>query len=128
MAKNLKLDPRQSECYLAEPTGLIRGIRYPQIGKGKQAWGAGVHTDGSLLSIVCQDQVGGLEVYNHNKWLPVKPIPNTFIVNIGDMIKAISNDEYVSVKHRVRVNKQEDRISMNYFVFPDLDCIIQSSK
>lgn len=41
--------------------------------------------------------------------------------------QAISNDKYVSVKHRVRVNKQVDRISINYFVFPELDCTIQSS-
>ncbi|OMO84357.1 Oxoglutarate/iron-dependent dioxygenase [Corchorus capsularis] len=43
-------------------------------------------------------------------------------------VGAISEDEYLSVKHRVRVNKQEDRISLNYFVFPDYDTVIQSSK
>ncbi|XVE79377.1 hypothetical protein DITRI_Ditri14bG0053700 [Diplodiscus trichospermus] len=128
MAKNLNLDPRQSKSYLSESTGFVRVHRYPRISPGNQAWGAPVHTDSSVLSILNQDQLGGLEAFRGNKWLPVKPIANTLIVNLGDMMQAISNDEYLSVKHRVRVNNQKDRISINYFVFPDLDCNIQSSR
>ncbi|XP_022731496.1 gibberellin 2-beta-dioxygenase 8-like [Durio zibethinus] len=126
--KNLNLDPSQSKSHLAESTGFVRVHRYPQIAKGNQAWGARVHTDSSVLSILSQDQIGGLEVFKENKWLPVKPVANTFIVNLGDMMQVISNDEYKSVKHRVRVCKQEDRISINYFVFPDFDSVIESSK
>ncbi|XVF69022.1 hypothetical protein PTKIN_Ptkin11bG0047700 [Pterospermum kingtungense] len=128
MAKNLDLDPRQSKSYLSESTGFIRVHRYPPISQGNQAWGIGVHTDSSVFSILNQDQLGGLEAFKGNEWVPVKPIANTLIINLGDMMQAISNDEYVSVKHRVRVNKQEDRISINYFVFPDLDCTIRSSR
>ncbi|OMO90432.1 Oxoglutarate/iron-dependent dioxygenase [Corchorus olitorius] len=128
LSKNLKLDPVKTKSYLSEATGFIRVHRCPRIAEGSQAWGVGVHTDSSVFSILNQDQVGGLEVFTHNKWLPVKPIANTLIVNLGDMMQAISEDEYLSVKHRVRVNKQEDRISLNYFVFPDYDTVIHSSK
>ncbi|XWS52973.1 hypothetical protein CRYUN_Cryun11dG0118000 [Craigia yunnanensis] len=54
MAKNLNLDPRQSKSYLSEATGFIRVHRYPRISQGYQAWGAGVHTDSSVLSILNQ--------------------------------------------------------------------------
>ncbi|XP_017982597.1 PREDICTED: gibberellin 2-beta-dioxygenase 8 [Theobroma cacao] len=127
MAKSLNLDPRLSKSYISEATGFIRVHRYPRISEGSQAWGVGVHTDSSILSILNQDQLGGLEAFRENRWFPIKPIANSLIINLGDMMQAISNDKYVSVKHRVRVNKQVDRISINYFVFPELDCTIQSS-
>ncbi|KAA8543720.1 hypothetical protein F0562_022103 [Nyssa sinensis] len=58
----------------------------------------------------------------------VKPISNTLVVNLGDLMQAMSDDEYKSVKHRVKVNKHEERISIGYFVFPAEDGVIQSSK
>ncbi|KAL0453440.1 UNVERIFIED_CONTAM: hypothetical protein Slati_1322100, partial [Sesamum latifolium] len=41
---------------------------------------------------------------------------------------AMSNDNYISVKHRVRVNKEKERISIGYFVFPAKDTMIESSR
>ncbi|TYI12711.1 hypothetical protein ES332_A08G006800v1 [Gossypium tomentosum] len=128
MAKNLGLDSRLSKSYLSESTGFIRVNRCPRIPKGNQAWGVGVHTDSTLLSILNQDQLGGLEVFKENKWILVKPIADSLIVNLGDMIQTISNDLYTSAKHRVKVKKQEDRITINYFVFPQFDCTLQSPK
>ncbi|KAG8484812.1 hypothetical protein CXB51_021537 [Gossypium anomalum] len=109
MAKNLGLDSRLSKSYLSESTGFICVHRYPRIPKGNQAWGAGVHIDSTILSILNQDQLRGLEVFKENKWILVKPIADSLI-------------------HRVKVKKQEDRISINYFVLPQFDCTIQSSK
>ncbi|KAK8282160.1 hypothetical protein V6Z11_D08G007800, partial [Gossypium hirsutum] len=112
MAKNFGLDSRLSKSYLLESTRFIRVHRYPQIPKGNQAWGVGVHTNSSVLSILKQDQLGGLQVFKDNKWIHVKPIADSLIINL----------------HRVKVKKKEDRISINYFVFPQFDCTIQSSK
>ncbi|KAL4284384.1 hypothetical protein GQ457_16G009620 [Hibiscus cannabinus] len=129
MAKNLHLDPEQSEPMLEESTGFIRVYRYPpRHSMGGEAWGMIPHTDSSVISIVNQDQVGGLEIFKDNKWLLVDPIPNTLIVHIGDMMQAISDDGYTSVRHRVRVKKQEERLSICYFVFPAEDSVIHSSK
>ncbi|KAE8674864.1 hypothetical protein F3Y22_tig00111708pilonHSYRG00095 [Hibiscus syriacus] len=129
MAKNLDLDPKQSESMLKESTGFIRVYRYPPLPyKAGEAWGMIPHTDSSVLSIVNQDHVGGLEIFKDNKWLLVNPIPNTLVVHIGDMMQAISDDEYMGVKHRVRVKTQEERLSICYFVFPAEDSVIHSSK
>ena len=87
MAKNLNLGPKQSESKLAESTGFIRVYRYPPGSMAGEAWGMIAHTDSSVLSIVNQDQVGGLEIFKDNKWLLVNPIPNTLVVNIGDMMQ-----------------------------------------
>ncbi|XVE79379.1 hypothetical protein DITRI_Ditri14bG0053800 [Diplodiscus trichospermus] len=129
MAMNLNLGPKQSESKLEESTGFIRVYRYPPSGSmADEACGMIPHTDSSVLSIVNQDQVGGLEIFKDNKWLLVNPIPNTLLVHIGDMMQAISDDEYVSVQHRVRVNKEEERLSICYFVFPAEGSVIHSTK
>nr|GMD61241.1 gibberellin 2-beta-dioxygenase 8 [Ipomoea batatas] len=118
----------ESAKYFSEDTGILRVYRYPRCLEANRAWGVEEHTDSSLLSILHQDLVGGLQVYKDHQWIQVNPIPNTLIVNIGDMIQAISDDKYVSVKHRVKVNKENERISMGYFVFPGDDVVIESSK
>ncbi|KAL5748108.1 hypothetical protein ACOSQ2_025405 [Xanthoceras sorbifolium] len=128
--KTLDMESEKSKySHLSESTGIVRVYRYPKISKiNKEATGMEVHTDSSVISILNQDQVGGLQVFKDDKWYHVQPIGSELIVNLGDMMQAISNDKYVSVKHKVMTNKQEDRLSVCYFVFPAEGSVIQSSK
>ncbi|XAR60743.1 hypothetical protein NMG60_11034230 [Bertholletia excelsa] len=128
MAEDLKLGEEQRKSYLSPATGILRVYRYPCCPDARQAWGMDVHTDSSVLSILNHDQVGGLQVYKDDQWLDVKPVPDTLVVNVGDMMQAISNDEYKSVKHRVKANRHEERISIGYFVFPAEGGVIRSSR
>ncbi|KAF3453970.1 hypothetical protein FNV43_RR04412 [Rhamnella rubrinervis] len=128
MLKNLNLDTIESKSNLSESNGSLRVYRYPYYSNADSAWGMDVHTDSSVLSILNQDEVGGLEVLKDDQWFTVKPIPNTLIVNLGDMMQAISDDEYKSVKHRVKVNKYKERLSICYFVFPEEGSVIRSLK
>ncbi|KAI5321688.1 hypothetical protein L3X38_030759 [Prunus dulcis] len=128
MLKNLGLDPVESKSNLSHSTGSVRVYRYPRCSNSNSAWGLDVHTDSSVVSILNQDDVGGLEVLKDNDWFTVKPIPNTLIINLGDMMQAISDDKYKSVTHRVKVNKNKERISVCYFVFPGEGSVIRSSK
>ncbi|PHU16209.1 hypothetical protein BC332_17414 [Capsicum chinense] len=121
------LGPFQSN-YLSIDTGILRVYRYPRCFEPERTWGIDVHTDSSVLSIIHQDDVGGLQVYKDHQWFDVNPIPNTLIVNIGDMLQAMSDDRYTSVKHRVKVNKNKERISIGYFVFPEEGTVIRSTK
>ncbi|MBA0644885.1 hypothetical protein Goklo_013056, partial [Gossypium klotzschianum] len=82
MAKNLGLYSRLSKSYLLESIGFISVHRYLQIPKDNQAWGVGVHTDSTVLSILKQDQLGGLQVFKDNKWIHVKPIADSLIINL----------------------------------------------
>lgn len=87
MAKNLDLNLKDTKSYLAENTGIVRVYRYPRIDAG---WGMEVHTDSSVLSILNQDDhVSGLQVLKDDQWLTVKPISNTLIVNLGDMMQVL---------------------------------------
>lgn len=87
MAEHLNLPSSKSASYLSPPTGFLRVYRYLRCPVADQMWGIGAHTDSSLFSIIHQDQVGGLQVYKDNEWLDVKPIQDTLIVNLGDMMQ-----------------------------------------
>ncbi|TKY56487.1 Gibberellin 2-beta-dioxygenase 8 [Spatholobus suberectus] len=129
MLKNLDLNLQPSRSYVAESTGIVRVYRYPNCSNSNVGLGMEVHTDSSVLSILNQEnEVSGLEVLKDDQWLTVNPISNTLIVNLGDMMQAISNDRYKSVTHRVKLNNRKERISICYFVFPDEDLEIESPK
>lgn len=89
MVEDLNLDTIETRSNLSESTGFLRVYRYPYYSNAESAWGMDVHTDSSVLSILNQDQVGGLEVLKEDQWFTVKPIPNTLIVNLGDMMQVI---------------------------------------
>ncbi|KAJ9565129.1 hypothetical protein OSB04_001095 [Centaurea solstitialis] len=130
MLQNLKLGEENEGC-LSPSTGHLRVYRYPRFFSDNQpkVWGLDAHTDSSLVTILNQDEVGGLQIHSEkdDAWIDAKPIPNTLVVHLGDMMKAISNDKYKSVKHRVRLPRDKERISIGYFVFPGDDYVIQSS-
>lgn len=79
------------------------------------------HTDGGTITILHEDEVGGLEVLSKpGKWVEVKPTSNSFIVFLGDTIQAWSNNRIRGGKHRVIVKGRQSRLSTGFFrVFPD---------
>ncbi|CAJ2674253.1 unnamed protein product [Trifolium pratense] len=55
-------------------------------------------------------------------WIPVKPTPGAFIINVGDIVQVWSNDKYESVEHMAVANTKRERFSIPLFFFPgDLD-------
>ncbi|KAK9681622.1 hypothetical protein RND81_10G015800 [Saponaria officinalis] len=109
-------------------TSYLRMNRYPPCPKYFGLTGLVSHTDSDFLTILYQDQVGGLQLVKDGKWIEVKPNPNTLIVNIGDLFQAWSNGVYRSVEHRVVANKEVERLSIAFFLNPTYDAIIESSK
>ena len=82
------------------------------------------HTDAGALTVLLQDDVGGLQVYADGTWLDVTPQPAALVINVGDMMQVWSNDRYPSALHRVRPITDRPRLSMPYFYNPtyDTDC------
>lgn len=92
---------------------------------------AGAHTDYGSLTLVHQENApGGLQVHTEGQWIDVPYIPNTFVVNIGDLMAEWTNDRWVSTLHRV-VNpptKQAEisgRLSLCFFHQPNYDAQVQ---
>ncbi|KAJ6725292.1 2-OXOGLUTARATE (2OG) AND FE(II)-DEPENDENT OXYGENASE SUPERFAMILY PROTEIN-RELATED [Salix viminalis] len=108
-----------STCYL-------RMNRYPPCPTHPEVFGLMPHTDSDFLTILYQDEVGGLQLVKDGKWFAVKPNPEALIVNIGDLFQAWSNDVYKSVQHRVVTNPRVERFSTAYFLCPSYDTEIQS--
>ncbi|KAJ4981711.1 hypothetical protein NE237_032548 [Protea cynaroides] len=102
--------------------------RYPPCPLPWKVFGLMPHTDSDFLTILYQDQVGGLQLVKDGRWVTVKPNPEALIVNIGDLFQAWSNGVYKSVKHRVMTNGQVERFSVAYFLCPSYDTVIQSYK
>ncbi|WCJ22552.1 2-oxoglutarate (2OG) and Fe(II)-dependent oxygenase superfamily protein [Euphorbia peplus] len=84
------------------------------------------HTDSCLLTILYEDQTGGLQLKKDGKWRSVRPNPDAVIVNTGDLFQAMSNDVYKSVQHRVIVPENVDRFSVAYFYCPSSDAVVES--
>lgn len=76
------------------------------------------HTDAGALTLLLQDAVGGLQVFHLGKWKDVPPVPGTLVVNIGDIVKVWSNDEYHAAMHRVVASNQRNRYSAPFFYNP----------
>ncbi|KAI7730056.1 hypothetical protein M8C21_020007, partial [Ambrosia artemisiifolia] len=85
---------------------------YPACPQPQLTLGLPPHSDYGLLTLLLQDQVEGLQIQHNDKWVTVKPIPNSFVVNIGDQFEIFSNGRYKSVVHRVAVNSMRSRLSV----------------
>ncbi|XP_075106452.1 gibberellin 2-beta-dioxygenase 8-like [Nicotiana tabacum] len=107
-------------------TCYLRMNRYPACPLSPQVFGLMPHTDSDFLTILHQDEIGGLQLIRDGKWISVKPNPQALIINIGDLFQAWSNGVYKSVEHRVVTNKAKERFSTAFFLCPSYDTEIRS--
>jgi len=113
---------------LSDPLTLFRIFHYPPtpaLAGGEPAWGVGEHTDYGVLTILKQDDVGGLQVKSKGEWITAHPIPNTFVCNIGDMLDRMTGGFYRSTPHRVRNVNPVGRLSFPFFFDPGFDAVIR---
>ena len=71
-------------------SGYLRLNRYPPCPYSK-IFGLIPHTDSDFLSLVYQDQIGGLQLLKDGRWIGVKPKPNALVINIGDLFQVHHN-------------------------------------
>lgn len=110
------------------PLVRTRLLHYPPQpeGSGEDQFGAAPHTDWGCMTLLWQDQVGGLQVGNRaGQWIDAPYIEGTFVVNIGDMLERWSNDLFVSTPHRVVNASGRERYSIPMFYDPDFDTVVE---
>ncbi|KAB2602916.1 gibberellin 20 oxidase 1-like [Pyrus ussuriensis x Pyrus communis] len=120
IALSLGLPENRFNSYFKDQTSFIRLNHYPPCPSPQLALGVGRHKDSGALTVLSQDDVGGLEVKRKadGEWIPVKPTSNAYIINVGDILQVWSNDRYESVEHRAVVNAEKERFSIPFFVNP----------
>jgi isopenicillin N synthase-like dioxygenase len=127
VAIDLRIDPDFFAGAFTNPLSALRLLHYPpHPGEfdGIQ-YGAGPHTDYGNITLLAQDDTGGLEVRTRSgEWIAVEPTPGTFVCNIGDALMRWSNDVYVSNPHRVVNRSGNERYSIAFFCEPDADARI----
>lgn len=99
----------------ALPMSRASFVYYPpqDVALGPDQFGVGPHNDFGVLTVLCQDDVGGLQVQDTNgDWVTAPPIPGTLIVNIGDLLARWTNGIYRSTPHRVVNSSKRERLSL----------------
>lgn len=131
LARALALSLEQEESYfedcLRHPCANMVLLRYSLTEpKGLGVVGCGEHTDCGFLTILMQDQVGGLQVkHSDGRWIDAPVVPGSFVVNLGDMAQRWSNDLYKSTWHRVRTPTEGPRFSVPFFCNCDFETEVE---
>uniref|UniRef100_A0A7N0T1E4 Fe2OG dioxygenase domain-containing protein n=1 Tax=Kalanchoe fedtschenkoi TaxID=63787 RepID=A0A7N0T1E4_KALFE len=117
---SLGLGADRLKGFFEKETSFVRINHYPPCPEPHLALGVGRHTDAGAVTVLAQDDVGGLEVKRKTdgEWIAVQPIPNAYIINIGNIMQIWSNAEYESPEHRAILNPEKDRISIPFFFNP----------
>ena len=99
------------------PLSFAKLIHYPPTPPGEA--GVNAHHDAGFLTLLMQHGVGGLQVLNPaGDWIDVPPRDDAFVVNLGEMLQAMTGNYVVATTHRVIAT--EERYSSGYFHGPDL--------
>jgi len=106
-------------AYTREPTVLFRIFHYPST--TETGWGVGEHTDYGLLTLLAQDEQGGLQVESNGEWIDAPPIKDALVCNLGDMLDRLTGGWYRSNAHRVRNSSGQSRLSFPLFFDPDFE-------
>ncbi|GMI79045.1 hypothetical protein like AT1G06620 [Hibiscus trionum] len=119
LSEGLGLDTDRLKNTTCLDARMMVGHYYPHCPQPDLTVGIASHTDPGVLTLLLQDHIGGLQIKHQGDWVDVKPVHGALVINIADILQIMSNDEYVSVEHRVLANPSEEpRVSIAVFYNP----------
>lgn len=133
----LGLDPSSVSNYCGDrSTSSVRLNHYPVGDPVPEAERAGLqelgetalgyHTDPGVLTLLLQDDTGGLQARaSDGMWVDVAPRAGTIVVNLADAMQVWTNDRYQAAVHRVVPMTETDRMSIPYFLNPARDAVVE---
>lgn len=113
------------DLFGSTPYYRLKAAKYPSVKDTKAATiGCGAHKDTGFLTVLLQDMVGGLQgqIPATGEWMDTRPVPDTFIVTMGEAMERMTGGLYQATVHRVLNNMSgQDRYSIPFFFDPALD-------
>ncbi|KAF2731263.1 Clavaminate synthase-like protein [Polyplosphaeria fusca] len=130
LALTLDLPESWFDEFATGAVATMRLLHYPSQppdSPQKLTRGIGAHTDFGTITLLLQDRVAGLQVFDHaaEQWLDVTPTPGAFVVNLGNLMMRWSNDRYISNLHRVINVSGEERYSIPVFFSGNPDFVVE---
>lgn len=118
------LDDSKIDCLIG--LKLVNMNFYPTCPNPELTVGVGRHSDMGILTVLLQDDIGGLYVKTEEEmdgkrkgdWLEIPPVPGALVINVGDTLQILSNGRYKSAEHRVRTTRTKSRVSIPIFTVP----------
>lgn len=128
-AIGLDLDPGFFLTRSERPLSRAASVYYPPqpvaTGAVDAAYGVAPHTDFGVLTVLCQDDVGGLEVQDlQGRWVAAPPMAGTLVVNVGDLLARWTRNTYRSTPHRVVNRSGRERLSLVLAFDPEPDTLV----
>ncbi len=124
LAAGLGISPDYFKRRFDKPISRGTLVYYPpqDPDAGEDQFGVAPHTDYGVITLLHQDDVGGLQVMTRDaQWVTAHPIPGTLVINAGDLLGRWTNDRFKSNPHRVVNSSGRERLSIAVFADPDFD-------
>lgn len=116
----------QFEAAFETPSPLLKLVHYPAVEGSESDQGVGAHKDTGVVTLLyIEPGSSGLQVETGHGWIDVEPVPDTYVVNIGEQLERATQGYLVATRHRVQPTQAgSERYSFPFFLIPNLDAVL----